>query len=81
MENLGLFGGFEYSPISKTTYKNITVQDFDVTLDSKLYFNTFNNKVHLLEQDINMSNERRQDKRTKKKYKTKNKRTTKRYKK
>ena len=81
MENLGLFGGFEYSPISKKIYKNVTIQEFDVKLDSKLYFNTFQNKTHLLDQDAFSINETSQGKKTRKKYKHKNKRNTKRYKK
>ena len=81
MENLGLFGGFEYSPMSKKTYKNVTIQDFDVKLDSKLYFNTFQNKNHLLDLDSFTINKKRQDKRTRKNYNYKNKRNTKRYKK
>tara|TARA_Y100000816_G_C25809949_1_gene423988 strand:+ start:163 stop:408 length:246 start_codon:yes stop_codon:yes gene_type:complete len=81
MENLGLFGGFEYSPISKKTYKNVTIQDFDVKLDSKLYFNTFQNKTHLLDQDSFTINKARQDNKTRKIHNYKNKRNTKRYKK
>lgn len=81
MENLGLFGGFEYSPMSKKIYKNVTIQDFDAKLDSKLYFNTFQNKTHLLDQDAFSINETRQDKKTRKKHKNIKKRNTKRYKK
>ena len=81
MENLGLFGGFEYSPMSRETYKNVTIHDFDAKLDSKLYFNTFQNKTHLLDQESFSMNERRQDKQTRKNYKNTKKRNTKRYKK
>jgi len=80
MENLGLFGGFEYSSLPKQKYNNISIQNFDVMLDSKLYFNTFQNKKQLLDTDLDCINETRQDKKTRKNYKKYHK-NTKKYKK
>ena len=36
MENLGLFGGFEYLSTSRQKYKNVPIQEFNLKLDSQL---------------------------------------------
>lgn len=79
MENLGLFGGFEYLSTSRQKYKNVPIQEFNLKLDSQLYFNTFQNKTHLLEPESFKVNESRQDKT--RKNRGNNKKNTKKYKK
>lgn len=81
MENLGLFGGFEYSSLPRQDLKNISIQDFDVKLDSRLYFNTFQNKTHLLDPESLHQNDLRQDKKKTRKNRDSTKKNTKKYKK
>ena len=71
MENLGLMGGFEYYKnfIEKD---NIILKDYDGSLDTKIHFNTFNNKPMLLDVEtppkkiLTLKNKSKNNRKTKK---------------